>query len=715
MESSSGVNELERWLRRARDREDRRPALEEALLGGRVWRYAGYRLRYFLAWYCSSTAAHAAIALLLYRTFQQSFSVIFVVYAGVYIAESFWWGALEAMRGRIRMLYRLGKPYLVSREIGRWLSLAVQLAILSIVSVAGWTVWLAASGGRLTATEAYVTVLLLAFAVQLPTRCYHSGIYALRRVYRPLQAILAVEVVTLAVIVGLRPLLGRWSFPVAGLVSTLAVTSVTLLYTRKSYRLLRLVPERYLHLRRVQPPLTGQRGELIAAGASFALMSLDAWLVVILFATRSSGDDSLFLLFFIITPTIRAGFDWARLLYFDLKRLEIRLLRNLRRRFRLAAYKLALVLGVFFWGAASLTGTVVLGRGLGALYWLLLPFFVFRSLLAVVQMDAFAEGAYIRLLANGSACFAGIVVAGIVIRDQREALAAIAAVTFLAFLSLAAPRARLWLQRHREPQWLSEWLAQLRNERGSTRVCALRLSSEPLVSWTKSVAEWDQTRRRRGRDLADQIARRLRSSGRVTIGQGGEIIWFERGVGPRRIADEWVLRRSGGFVKSIHDVGPHCNGDHALGAACDQGLLGRNFASAVHAGHAVGTVDVKRSFAEVFPSGVVYTPDEPVPAQLASLGAREQKGIFSDAVSFARAYRPSPRQSEFDVSAFCEDGQLRLIFVVSADSECAQGWGDLIEQFNIHAAVASLPIDCSLACPPDLRGSSSSRGSRRRA
>jgi hypothetical protein len=703
MANSAGMDEVERWLGRERDREDRRPVLEEGLLGGRVWRYAGYRLRYFLAWYGVSTAAHAAIALLLYRAFPRSFSVIFVVYAGVTIAESFWWGALEAMRGRIRMLYRMGKPYLVPAEIGRWLSGAVQLAILIAVGVAGWTAWFAASHYKLTATEAYVMALVLAFAVQIPTRCYHSGMYALRRVYRPLQAILALEFFTLAAILGLRPLLGSWSFPVATLVSALAVASVTLFYTRKSYRLLRLAPERYLHLRRVQLPLAGQGTELIAAGASFALMSLDSLVVLIFFATGSSGGDSLFLLFFIIAPTIRAGFDWARLLYFDLKRLEIRLLGNLRRRFRLAAHKLALVLGVFFWGAASLTGTVVLGRGLGALYWLLLPFFVFRSLFAVVQMDAFAEGAYVPLLGNGCACLAGIVVAGIALRDQREALGAITAVTVLAFLSLAAPRARRWMHPQREPQWLTEWLAQLRSVRGSTRVCGVRLSSEPLVGWTKTIADWDQMRRRRGQDLADQIARRLRSVGRVTIGPGGEIIWFERGAGPRRITDEWLLRRSGGFVQSIRDAGAHSEGDHALGTACDQGLLGRDFAAAVHAEHAFTTVDVKHSFAKVVPNGVVYSPHEPVPARLASLGAREQRGIFSDAVSFARAYRPSPWQSEFDVSAFCEDGQLRLIFVVSADSECAPAWGDLIERFNVHAAVASLPTDCSPACARGLR------------
>jgi hypothetical protein len=308
-------------------------------------------------------------------------------------------------------------------------------------------------------------------------------------------------------------------------------------------------------------------------------------------------------------------------------------------------------------------------------------------------MDAFAEGGYAVLLANGCACFAGILAVGLTVRDQRWALAGITAVTLLALVSLSAPRARRWLQRQREPQWLSEWLAQLRKTRESTRVCAVHLSTEPLSSWTKTLAEWEQTQRRRRRHLADQIARWLRSLGRVTIGPRGEVIWFERGDGRRRISDEWLVRRTGGFVHSIRDVGTHNDGEHALGSACDQGLLGPDFVASVRAGYTVGTADVKRSFAEAFPDDLVYSPDEAVPAQLASLPAQEQKGIFSDAVAFARAFRPTSNRSRFAVSAFCEEGELRLIFVIDADSGSAHSWAELVGQLNIDAAVGALPID----------------------
>lgn len=697
------MDEVTRWLRRQSEREARTPSLEESLLGNRFWRYVVYRLRYFLVRYCATAAVHAAIVLLLYRTFShRGFSAILAVWAGASFAESFWWGALEAMRGRIRLLHRAGKPHLVPGEIARWLSLSVQLALVTVAGVAAWWVWLLVAGGGLDPARAYVTVLLFALAIQLVTRCYHSGIYALRRIYRPLRAIVAVELVSLAGILGLRPWLGPWGFPTAGLISTLTVSAVSLYYTRRSYRLLRLAPETRLTVRRLQLPRRGAAAELLGGGLSFALMSLDALLVLILFGTRpAAGRSSLFLLFFIVSPTIRAGFDWARLLYFDLKRLEIRVFRNLRRRFQRVALRLAILLGLVFWATASATGTAVLGRSLGPVYWLLLPFFLSRSLLAVAQMDAFADRAYGALLANGALCLAGLLAVGLGVRDQREALVGVAGVTLLAFLLLLLRHGELRpASRNREALALSEWLAQLRAVRDPGRVCAVRVWSEPLDRWPGTVREWEQRQRWRRRQLADEIAGRLRSRGSVTLTHRGVIVWFERGDGPRRVSDEWLLRRSGGFAESIRDAGVHPDGRAALASACRDGFLGLAFREAVRARRVVRLTDVKRSFAELSPGGVVYAPDEPVPAWLAGLPSRDKRSIFGDAAAFARGFQPRVSRSRFDVTAFCDQGELRLIFVADRDSDAgsAQEWHALIKQLNVEAAVGSVVADD--ASPP---------------
>jgi hypothetical protein len=686
------VDDLGRWLRRQAEREARRPSLEEALLGNSFRRYGAYRLRYFLARWCASAALHASVVWLLYRSFGNGFSWILGTYAAVGFVESFWWGALEAMRGRVRALHRAGKAHLVPAEVARWLSLAVQLSLVTVAAVVGWLSWQLTTGPGLDPARVYVAVLVFGLAVQLVTRCYHSGIYALRRVYRPLGAIVALEGVSLVGILLLRPLLGTWGFPIAALVSTLAVSGLSLYYTRRSYQLLRLSPETRLAVHRVQLPDRAATAEMLSGGLSFGVMSLDSLLVLLLLGTQGGQQRSpLFVLFFIASPTIRAGFDWARLLYFDFKRLEIRMFRNLRRRFRRAAIRLGLLLAIVFWVAASLTGSAVLGHGLGGLYGPLLAFFVARSLLAVTQVDAFTNRAYARLLAIGLACLAAFVVIGLLVHEQEAMLVWITGVTLLAATLLLVTDVRTF-RRNPEILWLSEWLTCVRAVSTPTRICAAALWSEPLDRWSGTLPDWHQRQRWRRRRLADDIVRRLKSHGAVTIIPSGAIVWFERGENERRVGEEWLLRRSAGFVESVRDQGLHAGGTAALEAACRTGVLGTAFREAVQAERrTLDLADVERAFKRHAPSGVVYDPDEPVPASLERLPSKDKREIVTAAASFARDFQRKARRSRFDVTALCDKGELRQIFVAPSDLD-GRSWHALIGQINIEAAVGTVTL-----------------------
>src|SRR5438093_9544590 len=106
------MNELERWLQRQAAREQRIVVLEEGLLGGRLWRYSLYRLRYFFLLYVVESITHGVTVVFLFRgAAWGNFLLVVVVISTGALASSFWWGALEAMRGRVRDLYRSGKPH----------------------------------------------------------------------------------------------------------------------------------------------------------------------------------------------------------------------------------------------------------------------------------------------------------------------------------------------------------------------------------------------------------------------------------------------------------------------------------------------------------------------------------------------------------------------------------------------------------------------------
>lgn len=683
------MHEVRDWFKHQSARERRSVYLEEAFLGNRVWAYAAYRLRYFFARYAASSIVHATTVVLLSRTFGRSdFVVVLVAYAAAGLLGSFWWGALEVMRSRVRLLHRSGKPYLIPREIGGWLSLSIWLAAAVCAAGVFWAVARTVSGGALNAADVYVLAILFRLAAELVTRCYHSGIYAIRRVFRPLPAILAVDAVSLAGVLLLWPWLGGWAFGVAAVVATTTITGLTFHYTGRLYRFYGFAPMESLDFRRPRVPRGDQGRELLAAGFSSALMSLDA--VLVLVALRAGqgplGSSTLFILFFAIAPTIRAVSEWAQLLYFDLKRLEIRLFRNLRRTFDRQILRLACVLALIFWVLACLIGTAVVGRSLGDLYWLLLPFFVSYSLLAAVQMQAFSERAYRLVLENGAFCTLGFVAAALLLGGQQALLlAALSAVAFAATAVMHARRPELESAlRSREVLWLSEWLAELRDVRGPVRVASVRLWDPPGAPDPREENGW------RRRQLAEQVARRLKPPSGVTLLDGSVVAWYEPAHAGSGVAPEWLLTRTGGLAEWLGETGTQPDGMTALAGACARGLLGRDLrGGTLLARGAVRAEDVRGAFLEAFPRGIVYDPEQPIPEALEALSTADKRLVMLDAAVFARDFRPSNRLSRFDVTAFCVAGELRQIFLVEPTARRRERarWRAAVRQFNLEAAL----------------------------
>src|SRR5262249_32979264 len=205
---------------------------EDALLGNRFWAYAFYRLRFFFARYAIASVAHAVTVLLLYKFFDRThFMIVLVAYCAASVVSNFWWGALEAMRRDVRRLYRLRTPHLMPKAIGRWLSLALQLTLAVSLATALWAVVDVLVEGGLKPAARYVVAIGLRLAAQFFTRAYHGGIYAIRRIYRPLPAILGVEVLGLVTTLPLVPFLGAWALPVGALIGVPIVAGLSVYFT----------------------------------------------------------------------------------------------------------------------------------------------------------------------------------------------------------------------------------------------------------------------------------------------------------------------------------------------------------------------------------------------------------------------------------------------------------------------------------------------------
>lgn len=679
------MSELERWLARQAAREQGVVLLEEGLLGDRMWPYAWRRLRWFFFRYAIESIAHGVTVLFLFRGLEWgNFLLVVVATAAVSLLGSLWWGALEGLRAHVRDLYRSGSPHRIAPVIGGWLALSLVGSAIILAFAAVWVAWHALDGS-FDAAEAYVLVLLLRAAVDLPARTYHSGVFALRRIYKPIPATLGPELIGLAVIFALYPFVGVWAIVASGAVLTATVTGATVEYVRRVYHFLGIAPLRELSLRNV----AGSAREALAGSFSYAVMALDALVVLALLYKTETDSEALLVLFFAM-PTIRAGFDWARLLYFDLKRLELRLFTNLRKRFERHTLWLALALGVFFWLVASAIAVAFDGNSAAPLVAALFVFFVARSFLARAQIQAFAEGAYAAVLWTGLLCLAGLGAVGPLADTESERMAGIAVAA--AVCALALSQLRGFARTRGEPGTALltlEWLRRLGHQRGPVRVGSARIVSAGAPERLDTRTREDKNRWRLSQ-LAERTARRLGGTGAAAWLGPDRVVWFEP-RGSSRVDAEWLQRASGGLVSEI--VGRECaNGEEALLEAGRAEMLG--YASG-HLLTAVLPVDVdeaRRTFAAQLPGAVVYAPDEPVPPELARLRGSELRGILQDATAFARDLRIGRRRSGFDVTALCDGGELRLILIADLNApRTARGrWRRLVTTLNVRAAIGGV-------------------------
>jgi hypothetical protein len=83
----------------------------------------------------------------------------------------------------------------------------------------------------------------------------------------------------------------------------------------------------------------------------------------------------------------------------------------------------------------------------------------------------------------------------------------------------------------------------------------------------------------------------------------------------------------------------------------------------------------------------VYAADSPAPAFFDAITSKDRRGIMSDAVAFARDFRPAGR-ARFDVTALCRDGAVEWVFVIDrkADRALRHRWRALVKEANLRAS-----------------------------
>ncbi|MEK7703683.1 MAG: hypothetical protein AAB426_01895, partial [Myxococcota bacterium] len=616
------MNASSRYLQQRQTEQERRPSLAEALLAGRFLRYAFYRMRYLgIRVLLRTGVSFGELAFFFLVASPYYFGFILVARSVCGAVATLWWGALDTLRTDVRELYATHNRPAVERLVGSWLRGAIGAgAILLLVTACAIAlrVWVR---DVLSIFDAYMLVCAVRISADVVTRTYHAGAYALRRVFRPLVAVLAVDVLDVLALVALWPSLGPWSFAASLLATTALSTALTWWFTRETYRSLRIGPRLRRHARRSHDATRHAVRDIALPALANSVSELDALVITLL--VLGAGDDatSVAVAAFVhgVRPMIGAGYNWARLFYFDFALLARGYAGVLRRRFERLLARGAWLLGLAMWLLASGWSLIVFR---GQLLWLAVlfgPMFLLRSRLSLLEIQLFSYRRYSALIATSVLLGGGLVALAWL---HLTGMAMLAALVILLATSLVA--LRLAPAHHVSPRTLAGaslpmplWLRSVARASAPVRVSVLTTFARPV--------------RRSVQLIAASLASALPGSLIAPIG-GRRLLLAEVGdVGT--LADHSTLvGAAGGLLEAVQILPIAATGRAALDLARREGLLrvasdDSSFTSERDVGHAA----LRRQASMRFASVIVIDDDPRVTHErLRALAASELHDLAYD-------------------------------------------------------------------------------------
>ncbi|MDH5673865.1 MAG: hypothetical protein OEZ06_17035 [Myxococcales bacterium] len=641
------------WIEAERRRAER-PTLDLALLTGAGLRYSLLRVSPIFGRALVRAAVHVAEVWFLSRAFPMQFLVpLLAMRALPPLVGGLHWGALEALRLRVRHEYGRGAAQAARAAIEGYLVLSgLSGALLfSVVLALLWRVEDPVLGPA-GLYGAFALCCALALTLELTTRTYHSGIFALGRVYRPGWSMVAPDLLELAVIVGLFAHIGPFALHATLLSGSLLRASLALLYARRAYRSRRLPAPAFGRLGQLRRlGLTDLRQALLFSFATLPLQ-LDRLLLLALLqapaATR--GVLPLAMPYYALRPLAGFAQSWVRTFYADLVRLDRSAVGVLRRRLEAllattALYAAGAASVTFAAGAYGLFGVA----GIGAALWLS-PLLLLRSRFALDQLRGFSYGNHRVLAATGLVLLLGLGLASRLRLDDRTLLIAVTALLMAAVTlgrrieSHAAERLeqlRLWLP-------LPAWLHSLSRQRAPLRLTAIAVdtriasSGAALKSVIAALGEDEGNPARVGR-----------------LGRSQLLLWEPERRARSRL--QWA-RILAGCASDVSQVDAD-DGMAAIAAGLEAGIFPGQLPEALGAPFEAPNPDaLRRRAAELLPQVRSIDLASSCP-ELTNLDSSELAALRRAITDSARERRRGARKGAYRVGVYAPAGEVELVFL----------------------------------------------------
>ncbi|HEY8075603.1 MAG TPA: hypothetical protein VIF62_15870, partial [Labilithrix sp.] len=395
--AKTGAEDLRAWLASRAKLADQVMQPEEALLGGRFVRYAARRLFAFSLARAWTIVLHVVELTWLAEVFTAKTFVASIALQNVtLVIDAAYWGALEAMRRRVRAL---GPSSEAAALVTRWLTVSIGAgAAIALVPLARAVYGAIADDRVPSMLHVYALVCALRLGADVVIRTYYSGVYAHRRVHRPVWSVFAPPLVLVAVTFATWNAAGGWSFPIALVASAIVSRGLLFGFTRRAYRVQRVPSPRVRLLPRLAiPDLSTVKDAVLGAVANLTTRLGAVVLLAAVIPSLSGVDDDPLAPFafalHLAAPALSLSAQWGLLFYHDHKRLEDEPSHALAHALHVRLLACGAVLGVFAWAATcGITAWFVPLAEVWPTLAALLPATVGLSIWTGLQIRGFARG-----------------------------------------------------------------------------------------------------------------------------------------------------------------------------------------------------------------------------------------------------------------------------------------------------------------------------------
>ncbi|MCW5589997.1 MAG: hypothetical protein KIT27_10115 [Legionellales bacterium] len=642
-------------------------SLDNAILTNRFFNYALYRLRFLIANFFLDTVLHVIEFFFLIKVFPVAIVIFLIMLrASSLIVNGFWWGGLEISRARIRMLRKTANDYQLRSEISLWLGFSIYLGVLLV----GLSVLILYFGAHFlkqyfSSASLYILAIAVQMSASLIVRTYHSGVYALQRVYRPFWSIAFSSIANFIILFSLWPFVKFLALPIAILVSSLLSCGLTAYFASLSYKNLKIDIKVNLNGLKIFSFLKKVISlEFFCAGLASTMIKFDG-IIVLLFYKNTSAQTSAMnniIILFLITIPIRFGYDWAKLFYFDFKKLHQPLFSRIRNRFCQSALLFSGIPGIISVLIMLILFLIAYGHATLFFAILMLPFFMLRSLLAILQMKAFTEHRYLDVLACGS------ITAGIVLIVNLAGLSMASGFILFSLFLLACcfylffPILPLIIDEGNfvGSQPLVVWGQEIVNQPHPVAVKIIRLHGH--LNLQQRII------------ILNKISHMLGGAGLASRLSEREIIWFEKiNQQPTRITLAWLTHNLLGCVERFIMDAEFSAPRVALETVFDRLSVEKNYPSSLHDANnmPIEPAELIDMFLQQFPEGYYYDFIHGTGNLTQQHSA--QFGALKRGINFLyQSNLNTPGQYYY--GSFVHNSELTLLFMVPKRYRQAQPW-----------------------------------------